>query len=102
VEALLARSISFHFMENGIYEDRCNPNEQPTSPNLSAASSGRRPSSALGWWHFEASTNEIENALSRLADEDSDFAARLEADYVREENDVFLRLVCEEPGERPG
>ena len=24
---LLARSISFHFMENGVYEERCNPNE---------------------------------------------------------------------------
>src|SRR5438552_3365361 len=27
VDALLARSISFHFMENGVYEDRTNPNE---------------------------------------------------------------------------
>src|SRR5262249_19326962 len=27
VEGLLARSISFHFMENGVYEDRTNPNE---------------------------------------------------------------------------
>ena len=29
---------------------------------------------------------------SRLADEDSDFAARLEAEYVREENEVFCGL----------
>src|SRR5205823_3079145 len=26
-EAVLARSISFHFMENGVYEDRTNPAE---------------------------------------------------------------------------
>src|SRR5213075_1721792 len=40
----------------------------------------------------EAQQSEIENALGRLADEDGEFAARLEAEYVREENDVFCGL----------
>jgi predicted DNA-binding WGR domain protein len=40
----------------------------------------------------EAQETELENALSRLADEDSAFAAQLEAEYVREENDVFCGL----------
>jgi predicted DNA-binding WGR domain protein len=40
----------------------------------------------------EAQQTEIENALARLADQDSEFAARLEAEYVREENDVFCGL----------
>ena len=40
----------------------------------------------------EAQQGEIESALSRLAEEDSEFAARLENEYVREENDVFCGL----------
>jgi len=39
----------------------------------------------------EAQQTEIENALSRLADEDSDLPPA-GADYVREENDVFCGL----------
>lgn len=40
----------------------------------------------------EAQQTEIENAFSRLGDEDGAFAAQLEAEYVREENDVFCGL----------
>jgi predicted DNA-binding WGR domain protein len=40
----------------------------------------------------EAQQTEIEEALSRLGDEDSDFAARLEAEFTREENDQFCGL----------
>ena len=40
----------------------------------------------------EAQQTEIEDALNQLAEEDSAFAARLEAEYVREENDQFCGL----------
>jgi predicted DNA-binding WGR domain protein len=92
-DALLARSISFHFLENGIYEDRTNPNEAAYIAHLIRALLGREPALSLGIVAFsEAQQTEIENALGRLADQDSEFAARLEAEYVREENDVFCGL----------
>jgi predicted DNA-binding WGR domain protein len=40
----------------------------------------------------EAQQGEIESALGQLADEDPTFAARLDAEYAREENDVFCGL----------
>ncbi|HWX20733.1 MAG TPA: AAA domain-containing protein [Candidatus Binatia bacterium] len=93
VDALLARSISFHFMENGVYEDRTNPNEAAYIAQLIRGLLRRENKLSIGIVAFsEAQQAEIENALSRLADEDSDFAARLEAEHAREENDVFCGL----------
>ncbi len=92
-EALLARSISFHFMENGVYADRRNPNEAGYIAQLVRGILQRDTGHSIGLVAFsEAQQGEIESALSRLADEDSDFAARLETEYVREENDVFCGL----------
>jgi predicted DNA-binding WGR domain protein len=93
VDALLARSISFHFMENGVYEDRTNPNEAAYIAQLVRGLLRRENKLSIGIVAFsEAQQIEIENGLGRLADEDSDFAARLEAEHVREENDVFCGL----------
>ena len=92
-DALLARSISFHLLENGIYEDRTNPNEAAYIAQLIRALLRRETMLSIGIVAFsEAQQSEIENALSRLADEDGGFAAQLEAEYVREENDVFCGL----------
>lgn len=93
VEAVLARSISFHFMQNGVYEDRTNPNEAAYIAQLVRGLLRDGNGLSIGIVAFsEAQQTEIENALSRLADEDSDFSARLESEYVREENDVFCGL----------
>jgi predicted DNA-binding WGR domain protein len=93
VDGLLARSISFHFMENGLYEDRRNPNEAAYIAQLVRGILLRDTQHSIGLVAFsEAQQGEIENALSRLAENDSEFAARLEAEYVREENDVFCGL----------
>jgi len=93
VEALLARSISFHFMEIGVYEDRCNPHEAAYIAQLVRGLLRRQTKLSIGVVAFsEAQQTEIETALSRLAEEDGDFAARLETEYVREENDVFCGL----------
>src|SRR6185369_8536198 len=93
VEALLARSISFHFMENGVYEERTNPSEASYIAQLVRGVLQGDSNLSIGVVAFsEAQQTELEHALGRLADEDSDFAARLEAEYVREENDVFCGL----------
>jgi predicted DNA-binding WGR domain protein len=93
VQSLLARSISFHLMENGIYEDRTNPNEAAYIAQLVRAllRSGTRLSVGIVAFS-EAQQGEIENALSALAGEDPDFSGRLEAEHAREENDVFCGL----------
>jgi predicted DNA-binding WGR domain protein len=93
VDALLARSISFHFMENGVYEDRRNPNEAAYTAQMVRGILRRDTKLSIGLVAFsEAQQGEIETALSRLAEEDTEFAAQLENEYVREENDVFCGL----------
>jgi predicted DNA-binding WGR domain protein len=93
VGALLARSISFHFMEIGVYEDRCNPSEAAYIAQLVRGLLRSETRLSIGVVAFsEAQQAEIEGALSRLADEDADFGTRLETEYVREENDVFCGL----------
>src|SRR5206468_10247140 len=72
VEALLARSISFHFMQNGVYEDRTNPNEASYIAQLVRGLLKSGSGLSIGIVAFsEAQQTELENALSRLADEDS-------------------------------
>jgi predicted DNA-binding WGR domain protein len=92
-DALLARSISFHFMANAVYEDRTNPNEAAYIAQIVRALLQRDTKLSIGVVAFsEAQQTEIENALSRLAEQDTEFATRLEAEYVREDNDVFCGL----------
>ncbi len=93
VETLLARSISFHFMENAVYEDRRNTNEAAYIAQMVREILKRDTKLSIGLVAFsEAQQSELESALSRLAEEDAEFAARLENEYVREENDVFCGL----------
>jgi predicted DNA-binding WGR domain protein len=92
-DALLARSISFHFMENGVYEDRRNPPEAAYIAELVRRLLEGEARLSLGLVAFsEAQQSELEGALSRLAEQDATFAARLEEEYVREENGVFCGL----------
>ena len=93
VEAVLARSISFHFMENGLYENRRNQNEAAYIALLVRGLLERQTGLSIGVVAFsEAQQTEIEEALRQLADDDSVFAAQLEAEYLREENDQFCGL----------
>jgi predicted DNA-binding WGR domain protein len=90
VGALLSRSISFHFMQNGMYEDRTNLNEAAYIAELVRGLLRQGSGLSIGIVAFsEAQQTEIESALHRLAEGDSDFGARLESEHVREENDVF-------------
>jgi predicted DNA-binding WGR domain protein len=93
VDALLARSISFHFMEDGLYEDRRNPNEGTYIAQLVRSILQRDAKMSIGLVAFsEAQQGELESALSRLAEDDAAFATQLESEYAREENDVFCGL----------
>ncbi len=93
VDAILGRSISFHFIENGVYENRRNQAEAAHIAQLVGGLLARKTGSSIGVVAFsEAQQGEIEDALSQLALEDSAFAARLEAEYVREENDQYCGL----------
>jgi superfamily I DNA and/or RNA helicase len=68
VDGLLARSVSFHFMENGIYEDRRNPNEAAYIAQLVCGILQRETKLSIGLVAFsEAQQGEIEQALQRLA-----------------------------------
>ncbi len=93
VDALLARSISFHFLDKGVYENRRNTNEAEYIARMLRELLRRETKLSIGIVAFsEAQQTEIETALERLAEEDEDFSARLEAEYVREENDQFCGL----------
>lgn len=94
LDEMLARSISFHFMEDAVYEDRRNAGEAAYIARMVRGILRRETKLSIGLVAFsEAQQGEIESALSILADEDTDFAARLESEYVREENGVFCGLI---------
>lgn len=92
-EALLARPLSFHFMERSPYESRRNAGEAAYIAHLVRELLHRETKLSIGIVAFsEAQQGEIETALETLAEEDSTFAARLEEEYVREEDDQFCGL----------
>ena len=64
-----------------------------TSPSLCAACCTAKPDSASASWRFlKLSKPKSKSALDELAEKDSDFAAQLETEFTREENDVFCGL----------
>ncbi|HUR47167.1 MAG TPA: WGR domain-containing protein [Candidatus Saccharimonadales bacterium] len=92
-EALLERSISFHRLEKGIYTDRRNAGEASYIARLVRTLLRKETKLSIGIVAFsEAQQSEIEDALTRLGEEDTDFSARLETEYTREENDQFCGL----------
>ncbi|MEY4489843.1 MAG: hypothetical protein RIQ79_2351, partial [Verrucomicrobiota bacterium] len=92
-DALLGRSISFHFLENGVYEQRRNRSEAAYIARVVRELLLRDTKHSIGIVAFsEAQQGEIESALDALAEEDKDFATRLEAEINREEDDQFCGL----------
>ncbi len=93
VDALLARSISHHFMERSPYVDRRNPGEASYIARLVRGLLARETGLSVGIVAFsEAQQGEIEGALERLAEEDPEFSARLEVERAREDHDQFCGL----------
>ncbi|MEZ5301657.1 MAG: AAA domain-containing protein [Verrucomicrobiales bacterium] len=96
-DALLARPVSFHFMEGGTYELRRNRREADYIAGMIRAIV-MRPGEAfrptIGVVAFsEAQQGEIDAALGRLADGDRAFAAALEQEYEREEDGQYVGLL---------
>jgi predicted DNA-binding WGR domain protein len=92
-DALLARSISFHFLENGLYEQRRNSSEAAYIAHTVRELLRRDTKLSIGIVAFsEAQQTEIERALDSLAESDPDFATRYESELNREENDQFCGL----------
>ena len=93
VDALLARAISFHFVERSPYADRRNEGEARTIARLVRELLRRETRLSIGIAAFsEAQQTAIEEALAELGEDDADFAARLEAESTREQDDQFCGL----------
>lgn len=94
VEPLLARPISFHYLEHGLYDNRRNRPEAEYIARLLRELLRRETRLSLGVIAFsEAQQGEISAALNDLARDDADFRRRLEAEYEREDDGQFQGLL---------
>ncbi|MGM9487803.1 DUF4011 domain-containing protein [Ideonella sp. YS5] len=92
-DALLSRPISFHALPEGRYEDRRNAAEAAYIAQLVRELLARESGRSIGIVAFsEAQQGEIEDALAMLATQDPAFGTRLEAEYVKEEDEQFCGL----------
>jgi predicted DNA-binding WGR domain protein len=93
-DELLERAVSFHFLPDGIYENRRNLQEAAYIARLVQRILEQEEGQSIGIIAFsEAQQEAIESALQSLADEDSDFARRLELEQEREEDGQFAGLL---------
>ncbi|MEQ8788783.1 MAG: AAA domain-containing protein [Pirellulaceae bacterium] len=91
---LLERSISFHFMQHGVYENRRNRAEADYIAELVRAILAGDSGKTIGVVAFsEAQQGEIEQALDRLGEKDAEFRQRLDAELEREEDGQFVGLL---------
>ena len=93
VDVLLERPLSFHVVQDGVYVARRNPAEARHIAGMVRELLLRETGMSLGVVAFsEAQQREIESELDALAAEDPVFGARLEKEYVREDDDQFNGL----------
>lgn len=117
-DGVLARSVSFVRVRDGVYEQRTNVAEARVIAHLVHELLARGTGLTFGIVAFsDAQQGEIERALERLAADDSEFAARYEDELTREEDgqgvglfvknlenvqgderDVIIMSVCYAPG----
>jgi len=91
---LFDRSISFHWLENSVYEKRGNPAEAVYIAALIRELLRRRTRESIGIVAFsQQQQHTIEAALDQLAGEDAEFEQLLEEAYNRTENDQYLGLI---------
>lgn len=94
VDRLLERPLSFHFLNNGIYEQRRNTAEAEYIAQLVRGLLNQGSGLSIGIIAFsESQQGEIEQALQRLARDDDDFRGRLEAEWEREQDEQFIGLL---------
>ncbi|HZF98623.1 MAG TPA: AAA domain-containing protein, partial [Pseudoxanthomonas sp.] len=92
-DALMRRAVSFHPIADGVYIGRRNMPEARYIAQTVRELLERETGLSIGIVAFsEAQQAEIETALEALAAGDTDFASRLEREYVREDHDQFNGL----------
>lgn len=92
-DALLARPISFHAVTDSVYANRRNEGEARYIAWLVRELLQRETGRSVGIVAFsEAQQSEIEAALAALGASDPAFAARLDSEMQREEDDQFCGL----------
>lgn len=91
---LLNRPVSFHFLENGIYDKRRNIGEAQYIAELVRELLLNGDGHSIGIVAFsEAQQEEIERAIRTLAADDAQFAELLEAEWEREQDGQFIGLL---------
>jgi predicted DNA-binding WGR domain protein len=92
-ERVLNIPISYHHISDGVYEKQTNPAEARYIAGLLRELFRASTKRSIGIVAFsEAQQQSIESALEGLAERDSEFAARLEEEYVREDDNQFNGL----------
>ncbi|BDS07076.1 DNA helicase [Oceaniferula spumae] len=92
-EEILSRSISFPFQHSAVYENRKNSQEAYYIAHQVRGILARNTGLSIGIVAFsEAQQNEIDSALTRLADEDETFRTQLADEVEREEDGQFCGL----------
>lgn len=93
-KAILERALSFHHLEHGVYQKRRNRAEAEYIAEMVRALLLSEDQVSLGIVAFsEAQQDEIESALQRLAGQDPEFQARLDAEYEREQEGQYVGLI---------
>lgn len=93
VDDLLKRSVSFHFLEQGVYEKRRNRSEARYITELVRALLAQQTGRSIGIVAFsEAQQAQIEQALQNLSQEDAAFRAQLDEEMEREQDSQFVGL----------
>jgi hypothetical protein len=93
-DGLMSRPVSFHRVADGVYQDRRNLPEARYIADTVRELLRRQTGMSLGIVAFsEAQQGAIEDALEALAQEDQEFGARLEREYVREDDGQFNGLI---------
>lgn len=88
------RPISFHLMSHGVYDNRKNATEAHYIAHLVQGMLAKEKHPSIGIVAFsEAQQSEIEQALSRLAEEDEAFADKLEEEYERQIDGQYAGLL---------
>lgn len=93
VDSFLKKSISYHYIEQGVYQNRKNADEASYIAQLVRAILNSESEKSIGIVAFSMDQqNEIEMALELLGTEDPKFESKLEEEYQRIEEDQFCGL----------
>ncbi len=93
IKTHLQKSISYHYLEHGVYEKRKNSEEARYIAQLVRSILKSDENKSIGIVAFSMDQqNEIETALEMLGSEDPEFETALEEEYQRIEEDQFCGL----------